>query len=69
MSSELQLLQMELESGQDDWTPTPHGAFLAGVLARHDLVQGKDVLELGAGVGNHTILLHRKGAKSLVAPK
>ena len=49
-----------------DWTPTPHGRFMAEVLARHNLVSGKDVLELGGGIGNHTIVLVRQGAKQIV---
>ncbi len=61
------LLSMDLQAGQDDWTPTPHGQFLASVLASTNLVEGKSVLELGAGVANHTILLHRKGARRIVA--
>lgn len=61
------LLSMDLQEGADDWTPTPHGKWLASVIAEHDLVSGKDVLELGAGVANHTILLHRRGAKSIAA--
>ncbi|MEL6428830.1 MAG: methyltransferase [Planctomycetota bacterium] len=61
------LLEMDLSAGEDDWTPTPHGRWLAQVVAGNDFVSGKDVLELGAGVANHTILLHRKGAQSIVA--
>ena len=62
-----ELLRMNLPAGADDWTPTPHGKFLAQVLAEHNLVRGFDVLELGAGVGNHTVVLARQGAKSIVA--
>ncbi|MEM6672187.1 MAG: methyltransferase [Planctomycetota bacterium] len=61
------LLAMDLRAGEDDWTPTPHGQWLAQVLAEHDVASGKRVLELGAGLANHTILLHRKGAASIVA--
>ena len=61
------LLAMDLSAGEDDWTPTPHGQWLAKMLAKYDLVGGKDVLEIGAGVANHTILIHRRGAKSIVA--
>ncbi len=67
MNSVDELLAMDLRGGDDDWTPTPHGAWLARMIASHDLIQGKDVLELGAGLANHTILLQRKGAKSIVA--
>jgi predicted RNA methylase len=61
------LLRMDLAAGAVDWTPTPHGKFLAQVMAGHNLVQGLDVLELGAGVGIHTVVISRKGAKSIVA--
>ena len=67
ISSLRELLDMDLRGGADDWTPTPHGEWLARMIATHDLIKGKDVLELGAGLANHTILLHRKGAKSIVA--
>ncbi len=58
---------MDLAGGSDDWTPTPHGALLADALAETDLVEGRAVLELGAGVGNHTIVIVRKGASRVVA--
>lgn len=61
------LLQMDLSGGDDDWSPTPHGQLLALALVENNLVRGKSVLELGAGMGNHTILLLRQGARSLVA--
>ncbi len=62
-----ELLKMQLGSGDDDWTPTPHGRLLAHSLAGRNLVADREVLELGAGVGNHTILLVRQGAKRVVA--
>ena len=67
MESADSLLQMDLSAGSDDWSPTPHGHWLARMLAENDLVRGRDVLELGAGVANHTILIHRQGARSIVA--
>lgn len=62
-------MDLSSEGTEDDgvWKVTPHGEFLAKALAEFDLVHGADVLELGAGVANHTILLARKGAKSVVA--
>ncbi|MDP6738476.1 MAG: methyltransferase [Planctomycetota bacterium] len=60
------LLQMDLSGGDDDWSPTPHGQLLALALAENNLVCDKSVLELGAGVGNHTILLLRQSACSMV---
>jgi len=58
---------MDLAGGSDDWTPTPHGELLADALAETDLIEGRAVLELGAGVGNHTIVIVRKGASRVVA--
>ena len=62
-----EILDMDLSAGGDDWQPTPHGRFLAEVLAEHNIVQDREVLELGAGVANHTIVFVRQGAKQLVA--
>ena len=62
-----ELLKMDLSMGGEDWVPTPHGECLAEVLAENNLVDGKTVSELGAGTGNHTILLARQGAKHIVA--
>lgn len=53
---------------ESDWIPTQHGRFFAGVLFEHpSLFRGLEVLELGAGLGLHTILLARGGAKSVTA--
>ena len=62
-----ELLDMDLSMEEGDWRPTPHGQCLAEVLAEHNIVQGKTVLELGAGTGNHTILFARQGAEHIVA--
>ena len=35
------LLAMDLQAGEDDWTPTPHGQWLAAVLVEHDLVSAE----------------------------
>lgn len=68
MSSRVEtILDMDLGLGEEDWKPTPHGHLLANTLAEQDLVRGKRVLELGAGVGNHTVVMLRKGAASIVA--
>jgi release factor glutamine methyltransferase len=58
---------MDLSMEAGDWKPTPHGQCLTEVLAENNLVKGKTVLELGAGTGNHTILLVRQGAAQIVA--
>jgi 16S rRNA G1207 methylase RsmC len=60
------LLSMELASGEQDWQITPHGRFLGEVLAERDLVSGKEVLELGGGQGNHTIVMARQRPARLV---
>lgn len=68
MSSRVEaVMEMDLGLGAKDWKPTPHGHLLAKVLSDQDLVRGKRVLELGAGVGNHTIVMARKGAARIVA--
>lgn len=55
-------------SVDDDWQPTPHGRFFAGVLFENpELYRGSDVLELGTGTALHAVLLERGGAASLVA--
>jgi predicted RNA methylase len=59
--------EMDLVAGEDDWSPTAHGLFLGDAIAAGDFVRDREVLELGAGVGNHTILLLRKGASRIVA--
>ena len=60
------ILTMDLRADGDDWRPTPHGRLLAEVLAKNFFAKGKDVLELGGGVGNHTVILLRQGPHSLV---
>jgi predicted RNA methylase len=59
--------EQQFECTEGDWQPTAHGRLLGDVLQRQRLVRGKDVLELGAGVGNHTVLLVRGGARHVVA--
>ena len=55
-------------STHDAWRPTPHGCFLAGVLHENpQIYRGKRVLELGAGLAVHTIILARGGASSVLA--
>ena len=62
-----ELLQMDLAAeGEGVWVPTPHGRILAEMLAEHNLVQGREVLELGGGVGNHSIILARQEPARLV---
>ena len=61
------LLEMKLEINEEDWKPTAHGRFLSKILSKNNLVENKNVLELGSGTGNNTILLLRLGAKHIVA--
>ena len=61
-----ELLEMDLSVGGGDWKPTPHGEHLASVLAHQNLVADQEVLELGGGVANHTIILLRQGPTKLV---
>ena len=56
----------DLSRGADDWKPTPHGETLARALTTHDLVSDKEVLELGGGIGNHTIIMARRRPRRLV---
>jgi len=53
----------DLKNGSDDWLPTPHGMTLSEALSNvpqlGDVLRGRKVLELGAGVGNHTVLIER----------
>jgi predicted RNA methylase len=60
-------LEMDLTARDDDWRPTPHGRSLATIMAENPaLFAGREVLELGGGVGNHTVLLVRMGATRIV---
>ena len=45
------------------WNPTPHGMHL-GNMIDHLSFEGTDVLELGSGCGNHTILMANKSPKA-----
>ena len=50
----------ESASTTDDWLPTPHGFTLGEALFQDDtglraVLAGKNVLELGAGVANHSV--------------
>ena len=55
---------------EDDWFPTPHGYSLCMSINDnskiHKLIKNKDVLELGCGIGNQTLLIHRLGPKKLI---
>ena len=55
---------MDLDVPSGVWNPTPHGTHLANMIMELNF-EGDDVLELGSGCGNHTILLAHKNPKSL----
>ena len=60
----------ESASTADDWLPTPHGFTLGEALFQDStglraVLAGKNVLELGAGVANHSVLIYRMGVASL----
>jgi len=53
--------------GTDDWLPTPHGITMAEAIAGplNGFFTDKKVLELGSGVGNHTVLIMDQRPKQL----
>ena len=56
-------------TSDDDWLPTPHGLTLAEALMYSNelksVCKNKSVLELGSGVGNHTMILYKQEPKLL----
>lgn len=53
----------------DDWLPTPHGITMADAIIKTDKLKNfftnKKVLELGSGVGNHTLLILKQKPTNL----
>ena len=64
MNLEFGGIAMELDVPSGVWNPTPHGAQLANTLLDLDF-KDADVLELGSGCGNHSILIASKNPKKL----
>ncbi len=61
------VLDMDYDLRGDDWKPTPHGVLMGEAIADYPaLFAGRDVLELGGGVGNHTVPMVRLGARRVV---
>ena len=55
---------INLDVPEGVWNPTPHGMHLGNIILTLNL-NGKDVLELGSGSGNHTILISQQKPKKL----
>jgi len=55
---------LELDVPEGVWNPTPHGMHLGNMILTLDL-KNKEVLELGSGSGNHTILISKQKPKKL----
>ena len=55
---------IELDVPEGVWNPTPHGIHLGNMILELDF-QDAEVLELGSGCGNHTILIAQKNPKNL----
>jgi len=57
-------ITLELDVPEGVWNPTPHGMHLGNMILNLDL-KDKEVLELGSGSGNHTILISQQNPKKL----
>lgn len=57
-------ITIELDVPEGVWNPTYHGMYLGNIIIDLDL-NGKEVLELGSGSGNHTILISKQNPKRL----
>lgn len=55
---------IDLEVPEGVWNPTPHGMHLGNMILNLDF-KDKEVLELGSGSGNHTILIAQQKPKAL----
>ncbi len=55
---------IDLDVPEGVWNPTPHGMHLGNMILELDF-QDAEVLELGSGCGNHTILIAQKNPKKL----
>jgi len=55
---------LDLDVPEGVWNPTPHGMHLGNMILTLDL-KDKEVLELGSGSGNHTILISQQKPKKL----
>ena len=57
---------IHLDVPEGVWNPTPHGMHLGNMILTLEF-EGAEVLELGSGCGNHTILIAQKKPKKLTA--
>jgi len=55
---------LELDVPEGVWNPTPHGMLLGKIITNIDF-KNAEVLELGSGCGNHTILISQQKPKKL----
>jgi len=55
---------INLEVPEGVWNPTAHGMLLGNIILNLNL-KGAEVLELGSGSGNHTILISQQKPKKL----
>lgn len=60
-------IQLTLDVPEGVWNPTPHGVHLGNMIAEKLDFDGENVLELGSGCGNHTILIAKQGAARITA--
>lgn len=57
-------VKINLDVPEGVWNPTPHGMHLGNMILTLDF-KDEEVLELGSGCGNHTILIAQKKPKKL----
>ncbi len=57
-------ISMNLDVPEGVWNPTPHGMHLGNMILNLDF-QDANVLELGSGCGNHTILIAKNNPRKL----
>lgn len=57
-------LTINLDVPEGVWNPTPHGMLLGNMILNLEF-KDAEVLELGSGSGNHTILIAQKKPKTL----
>lgn len=64
LSLEFGDISMNLDVPEGVWNPTAHGMHLSNMIFNLDFM-GAEVLEIGSGSGNHTILIAKQKPKKL----